>query len=105
MMAKSSLQMDCRHNFEEATLIVTVDGRQLLKETLVNKKSLTVVRPVGAGEHKVMVQVISEKAKFDQQQEISGEFAADATRVLTIEFGRGTGLGLRKPKLSLKWGK
>ncbi|MCL4524113.1 MAG: protein kinase [Acidobacteria bacterium] len=103
--AKSSLQIDCRHNFEEATLIVTVDGKQLLRETLVNKKSLTVVRPVGAGEHKVMVQVISEKAKFDQQQEISGEFAADATRALVIEFGKGTGLGLRKPKLSLKWGK
>jgi hypothetical protein len=103
--AMSSMQIECRHNFEEATLIVSVDGRQLLKEAIVNKKQYTAVRPIAAGERKVAVQVISEKAKFDQQQEISGEFAADKTRVLVIEFGKGTGLGLRKPKLSIKWGK
>jgi hypothetical protein len=101
---KSSLQIGCRHNFEEATLIVTVDGKQLLKELMSEKKTLTLTREVSAGEHKVVVHVISEKAKFDQQQEISGEFKADATRVLVIDFGKGSGLGLRKPKLSLKWG-
>ncbi len=60
---------------------------------MVNKKPLAVVRPISAGEHKVLVHVISEKAKFDQQQEISGEFKADGTRVLKIDFGKGSGIG------------
>jgi serine/threonine-protein kinase len=102
--ANSKLQIDCRNNFEEATLIVTVDGKQLLKELMMNKKPLTVVRPVGAGEHEVVVRVISEKDKFDQEQNISGEFEADGARVLVIEFGKGSGMGLWKRKLALKWG-
>jgi serine/threonine-protein kinase len=101
---KATLQIDCRNNFDEAKLIIKVDGKEILSESMVNKKPLTVVRPVNAGEHKVVVQVISEKAKFDQKQTIAGEFKADGTRVLVIDFGRGSGLGLRKPKLSLKWG-
>lgn len=104
LAAKSTLQIDCRNNFDEATLIVTVDGKQILKELMVNKKPLAVVRPVGAGQHKVMVRVISEKAKFDQKQTIPGEFEADGTRVLVIDFGKGSGLGLRERKLALKWG-
>jgi serine/threonine-protein kinase len=101
---KAALQIDCRNNFDEAKLIITVDGKVILNELMVNKKPLTVVRPMNAGEHKVVVHVISEKAKFDQEQEIAGEFKADGTRVLVIDFGKGSGLGLRKPKLSLKWG-
>ncbi len=101
---KATLQIDCRNNFDEAKLIITVDGKEILNELMVNKKPLTVVRPVNAGEHKVVVHVISEKAKFDQEQEISGEFKAGGTRALLIDFGKGSGLGLRKPKLSLKWG-
>jgi hypothetical protein len=101
---KATLQIDCRNNFDEAKLIITVDGKEILNELMMNKKPLTVVRPVNAGEHKVVVHVISEKAKFDQHQEISGEFKADGTRALVIDFGKGSGLGLRKPKLSLKWG-
>ncbi len=100
----STFQIDCRNNFDEATLVVTVDGKQLLKELMVNKKSLSVVRPLGAGQHKVLVHVTSEKQKFDQQQEISADFAADATRVLVIEFGKGSGMGLRDRKLGLRWG-
>ena len=101
---KATLQIDCRHNFDEGNLTVQVDGRTVLNESLVNRKSLTVLRPVAAGQHKVSVRVVSETAKFDQQQEISAEFDADKTRVLVIEFGKGSGLGLRKPKLGLKWG-
>jgi serine/threonine-protein kinase len=102
--AKSSMQIECRHNFDEATLTITVDGKPLLTETLSNRKPLTLTRPVPAGQHKVAVHVVSEKAKFDQQAEIPGEFAADGTRSLVIEFGKFSGMGLRKPKLALKWG-
>ncbi|MBI1750087.1 MAG: protein kinase [Acidobacteria bacterium] len=102
--AKSTIQIDCRNNFDEATLTVTVDEKLLLREPLVNKKPLAVVRPVGAGQRRVIVHVISEKAKFNQKQEITGEFEAGGTRVLVIEFGKGSGLGIRGRKLSLKWG-
>jgi hypothetical protein len=71
---------------------------------MVDKKPLTVIRPMNAGEHKVVVHVISEKAKFDQEQTIAGEFKVGGTHLLVIDFGKGSGLGLRKPKLSLKWG-
>jgi len=101
---KATLQIDCRNNFDEAKLIIKVDGKEILSELMVNKKPLTVVRPVNAGEHKVVVHVISEKAKFDEKQEISGEFKADGTRVLVIDFGKGSGLGIRGRKLGLKWG-
>jgi len=101
---KATLQIDCRNNFDEAKLIITVDGKEILRESMVNKKPLTVVRPVNAGEHKVVVHVISEKVKFDQEQTISGEFKADGTRVLVIDFGKGSGLGLRGRKLAIKWG-
>ena len=102
--AKASLQIDCRHNYDEGNLTVQVDGKTVLHEPLVNKKSLTVVRPVGVGQHKVTVHVVSEKAKFDQQQDISGEFAAGGSRVLVIDFGRLSGMGFRERKLALKWG-
>jgi serine/threonine protein kinase len=101
---KATLQIDCRNNFDEAKLIIMVDGKEILSESMVNKKPLSVVRPVNAGEHKVVVHVISEKAKFDQEQTIAGEFKAGGTHLLVIDFGKGSGLGLRKPKLSLKWG-
>jgi serine/threonine protein kinase len=104
VQGKSKMQIECRNNFEAATLIITLDGKQLLHESMVNKKPLTVLRPVDAGEHKVVVRVISEKEKFDQKQIITGEFAAGGTRVLVIEFGTGSGMGFRGRKLSLKWG-
>ncbi len=102
--AKSSLQIDCRNNFDEATLKVMVDGKLLLTESMADKKPLTLMRQVSAGNRKIVVRVKSEKAKFDQQQEISAEFVADKARVLVIEFGKFSGFGLRKPKLSLRWG-
>jgi hypothetical protein len=101
---KATLQIDCRNNFDEAKLIIKVDGKKILSESMVNKKPLTVVRPVNAGEHKVVVHVILEKAKFDQEQTIAGEFKPDGTRVLVIDFGKGSGLGLRGRKLTLKGG-
>ena len=101
---KATLQIDCRNNFDEAKLIITVDGKEILSELMVNKKPLTVVRPVNAGEHKVVVHVISEKVKFGQEQTIAGEFKANETRVLVIDFGKGSGLGIRGRKLGLKWG-
>jgi serine/threonine-protein kinase len=102
--AKAALQIDCRNNFDEAKLIITVDGKEILSELMLNKKPLTVVRPVNAGEHKVVVHVISEKVKFGQEQTIAGEFKANETRVLVIDFGKGSGLGIRGRKLGLKWG-
>ncbi len=102
--AKSSLQIDCRNNFDDAILTVVVDGKLLASESLTNKKPVSVTKPVLPGQHTVLVRVKSDKPKFDQQQEISADFAADKTRILVIDFGKGSGLGFRERKLGVKWG-
>lgn len=103
--ARGNLQIECRNNFDQATLTITVDGRVLLKEPLVDKKPLIVVRPVGVGQHAFVVQVTSEKDKFDQRQEIRAKFGMGETHQMVIEFGRLSGLGIRGRKLSVKWSK
>jgi hypothetical protein len=103
VVATSALQIDCRNNFDAATLTITLDGKQIVNEKLADKKPYAAVRPVATGAHKLVVRVVSEADKFDQELPIDGEFETNGTRVLVIDFGKGF-LGMQKRKLAVKWG-
>jgi len=103
-LAKSTLQVECRNNFDEATLAISVDGKPLFKEVMRDKKPLHLSRAIPPGLHMITVHVISTRPDFDQKQEIGTRFEAGTAHPLVIEFGKGTGLGLRGRKLTVRWG-
>jgi serine/threonine protein kinase len=103
LVATSALQIECHNNFDAATLTITLDGKQIVNEKMADKKPFTTVKPIATGTHKLVVHVVSEPDKFDQEQPITGDFETNGTRLLVIDFGKGF-LGMQKRKLAVKWG-
>jgi serine/threonine-protein kinase len=112
-VATSSVEVECRHNFQQATLEVFLGRQRLLSEKLEGKSgvfgrttgSLKASVAVPAGNRTLRVRVVSADPKdpYEEQGEISATFAQGETRRLLVEFGRGSGAGLSKRKLQLKW--
>jgi serine/threonine-protein kinase len=110
----STLRVECQHNFQEATLEIFADDKPLLTTTLrgevenvgivkVARGTLRRSKPIPAGERVLRVRVSSRREGYEDEQEIGGRFSEGGSRTLVIEFGKGSGLGLVKRKLSLHW--
>ncbi len=109
----ATLAVECRHNFKQARLEVFLGDQSIVNEELAGKSNwlgkvggkLEAEGPVAVGTYDVRVRVVSTDPEdaFDEEAAIEGEFAADSTRRLLIEFGKGSGIGMGKRKLSLRW--
>jgi serine/threonine-protein kinase len=109
----ATLAVECRHNFKQARLEVFLGERSIVNEELAGKANfwgnvggrLEAAGPVAAGTYDVRVRVVSTDRQdpFDEEAAIEGEFSADTTRRLRIEFGKGSGIGMGKRKLTLRW--
>ncbi len=99
----STLEIECNHNFKEATMEIYVGKEKVFESDLANKVQLNGTAPIRAGEQKLRVRVESKRDKFIDEKEITGDFAVDGSRKLIVDFGRGSGFGLGKRDLRLRW--
>jgi hypothetical protein len=101
------LLFECRHNFRNATLSISSDGKDL-DMALLEKKGIwfassgsrveneTPLRlPAGAHQLRVRVRSNDEKKPFDQEASIEGTFPANGSLLLKIEFP--------KEQLRVRW--
>ena len=88
-----------------ASITITAGGTLIHQGTLTDKqKNYTATMEIPAGDNVIRVRVQSDEAKFDQQREAGGTFQTNMARTLTVEFGRGSGIGFGERKLTLKLG-
>jgi hypothetical protein len=105
--ADSALFFECRHNFRNATLSISSDGREL-ELTMLEKKGIwfassggrvenqtPLVLPAGNRQLRVRVRSNDEKKPFDQEASIEGTFPQSGSLRLKIEFP--------KDQLRLRW--
>ena len=105
----ATLEIECRHNFREARLEILSAGKKVYTGDIVGQSRmlarasgvLHTSTPIAAGQHVLSVRVMA--GKDDYRGEIGGTFSEGATRLLRIEFGKGSGLGFKGRKLSLSW--
>lgn len=106
-VADSMLFFECRHNFRNATLSISSDGKDL-DMALLEKKGIWFASSgskvesetplsLPAGSHQLRVRVRSndEKKPFDQEASIEGTFPANGSLLLKIEFP--------KEQLRVRW--
>jgi hypothetical protein len=107
LAAGSALFFECKHNFRNATLSISSDGKEL-ELTMLEKKGIwfassggrvenqtPLVLPAGTRELRVRVRSNDEKKPFDQEASIEGTFPEHGSLRLRIEFP--------KDRLRLSW--
>jgi hypothetical protein len=110
----ATLVIECLHNFRDGTLEVLMDGQPLatlaLRGEVRDLKVMTVASgtvrrtlTVPAGQHVFTVRARANRGEYRGEEEIGGSFSEDATRIMLVEFGRGSGLGVIDRKLTLAW--
>ena len=99
----SSLEIECNHNFKEAILEIYLGKERVFESSLADKKQVNETIAIRAGEQTLRVHVESKRDKFIDEKEITGDFAADGSRKLIIDLGRGSFLGFGKKNLNLRW--
>ncbi len=111
---RATLRIECLHNFRDATLEISSDGRTILTARLRGQEQgfggVAIVSgayrtslQVPAGERDFRVRVHSRRSDFDEYDLIGGRFAEGASRTMVIEFGKGSGIGVFDRKLTLRW--
>ncbi len=106
-VASSTLLFECKHNFRNATLLISSDGKDL-DMTVLEKKGIwfassggrvenrtPLVLPAGSHQLRVRVKSNDEKKPFDQEAVIEGAFPENGSLRLRIEFP--------KDQLRLTW--
>jgi len=106
-VADSMLFFECRHNFRNATLSISSDGKDL-DMALLEKKGIwfassgskvenetPLALPAGSHQLRVRVRSNDEKKPFDQEASIEGTFPANGSLLLKIEFP--------KDQLRVRW--
>jgi len=110
--ATTELKIVCKHNFQSATLELYVDDEMFYRAPLRGKEQhhlmvkyyegkLEDERPIPVGHHSLRVRVFSHREKYDDQDAVPGEFTEGEARILEIEFGKGSGLGVTERNLNL----
>lgn len=110
----ATLVIECLHNFRDGTLEVLMDGQPLatlaLRGEVRDLKVMTVASgtvrrtlTVPAGQHVFTVRARANRGEYRGEEEIGGSFSEGATRIMLVEFGRGSGLGVIDRKLTLAW--
>ncbi len=110
----ATLVLECVHNFKDGTLDVLMDGDALVTLALrgevrdlgVMEVASGMVRrsiPVPTGQHVFTVRARANRGDYSGQEEIGGSFSEGATRVMLIEFGKGSGIRVFDRKLTLSW--
>jgi len=109
--ATSTLQIVCKHNFQSATLEIYLDGAMFYRSPLHGEEQRHIVkhyegrlsteRPIASGRHTLRVRVYSTRDKYDDQDNVTGEFVEGEPRTLEIEFGKGSGLGMVERNINL----
>lgn len=110
----ATLVIECLHNFRDGTLEVLMDGQPLatlaLRGEVRDLKVMTVASgtvrrtlTVPAGQHVFTVRARANRGEYRGEEEIGGSFSEGATRIMLVEFGRGSGLGVIERKLTLAW--
>jgi serine/threonine-protein kinase len=101
--AMSLLEIEVKHNFKQAELIIHSNGKAIFQAVLDDKnKTLRASVELPASPHVLKVRVRAERDKFDQEKETDGIFREGQFRKLSIGFGRGSGIGFTKRELNLK---
>ncbi len=110
----ATLVIDCQHNFRDGTLEILMDDERLATLSLrgdvrdlgVIEYAVGVVRrtiTVPAGQHVFRVRARANRGDYEGEEQIGGSFGEDATRIMLIEFGRGSGIKVFDRKLTLSW--
>ncbi|MGH9790336.1 MAG: hypothetical protein ACRD5W_03925, partial [Candidatus Acidiferrales bacterium] len=110
----ATLVIDCQHNFKDGTLEIFMDDKRLATLSLrgdvrdlgVIEYAVGVVRrtiTVPAGQHLFRVRARANRGDYQGEEQIGGAFSEDATRIMLIEFGRGSGIKVVDRKLTLSW--
>jgi hypothetical protein len=105
--ARSALLYECRHNFRNATLVISSDGKDI-EMAMLEKKGIwfassgkkvesqtPLTLPAGVRQLRVHVRSNDEKKPFDQEAIIDGTFPENGSLRLKIEFP--------KDQLRLRW--
>ena len=112
--AMSRLLVVCDHNFRSARLQVFLGDQKILDNALrghaedygpvhIIQGHLETSTTIPAGQHTLRVHVSSERDMYDEEGQISGAFAEAGSRIMQIEFGKGSALGVISRHLSLSW--
>jgi serine/threonine-protein kinase len=111
LAATSTLQIVCKHNFQSATLEIYLDGGMFYRSPLRGEEERHIVkhyegkfsaeRPITPGHHTLRVRVYSTRDKYDDQDNVTGDFVEDEPRILEIGFGKGSGLGMVERNINL----
>jgi len=110
----ATLVIECLHNFRDGTLEVLMDGEQLTTLALrgdvrdlgvMTVASGTVRRTVAVptGQHVFTVRARANRGEYRGEEKIGGSFSEGATRIMLVEFGKGSGIGVFERKLTLAW--
>ncbi|MGH9858898.1 MAG: hypothetical protein ACRD5F_02620, partial [Candidatus Acidiferrales bacterium] len=110
----ATLVIDCQHNFKDGTLEIFMDHKRLATLSLrgdvrdlgVIEYAVGVVRrtiTVPVGQHVFRVRARANRGDYQGEEQIGGAFNEDATRIMLIEFGRGSGIKVFDRKLTLSW--
>jgi serine/threonine-protein kinase len=101
---KSTLNLECRHSFKEASIEIHSAGKLVWQGKLESSaRTLKHSLPFRVGKQSLKVRVASAADRFLDEREIEGEFAAGQALLLEITFARTNLFGGRK--LTLKWKK
>lgn len=112
--ATATLVIEAQHNFKEGTLEILMDGSRLALMSLrgdvrdlgvISIASGTARRTVSVptGQHAFLVRARANRGDYRDEERIGGSFSANATRILLVEFGKGSGLKVVDRKLTLSW--
>jgi hypothetical protein len=110
----ATLVIECEHNFKDGTLEVLMDGDALVTLALrgdvrdlgvLTVASGTVRRTIAipTGQHVFTVRARANRGEYRGQEEIGGRFSEGATRIMFVEFGKGSGIKVFERKLTLAW--
>ena len=113
-VATATLVVDCQHNFKDGTLEIFMDEELLASLALRGEvRNLGVVEvasgvvrrsiSVPTGQHLFRVRARANRGDYRGEEEIGGSFSENSTRILLIEFGKGSGLKVFDRKLTLSW--
>jgi len=111
--ATAKLEIECKHNFKQATIEILEGTRVLYAGELVGKSGMfgresgtlkhsIALRP---GKRTLTVRVNSAEAKYSDEKQIEGDFADNVTLRLEIGFPRGGGIGIGGRRMNLSWKK
>jgi serine/threonine-protein kinase len=109
-----TLVVEVQHNFKDGTLEILMDGERLTTLSLrgevrdlgvLSIASGTARRTVAipAGQHVFRVRARANRGDYRDEEQIGGSFPAGSTRILLVEFGKGSGLKVVDRKLTLSW--